>query len=327
MRMINYLNVLRLLATFSVVLLHTSSSYFDKGLYGDGEYIPFGLYKLLNVWAVPVFIMISGALFLNPNKETGFKLIITKYVRRIVLALILFGLPMCIAETIFTNGDGLGVAFYDFLTGHSWTHMWYLYMLIGLYLLTPSIKAFVTHSSRKTILATIVVLFAMCSVLPTLSYFGISLKSWMTIPGNPYVLFYVLGFYLLYMDNSKIQIYHTILGIVLSVFLIGFRLLGGSEDIIYYAPTTFLFAVSIFLLIKRLDLNWQIANKLNPYCFGIYLVHTVFINILVKILHVSPADYLNPWLSVPILAFIVFLLSLIICWALRLNPILRKYVL
>ena len=59
-------------------------------------------------FGVPVFIMISGALFLNPSKEVGFGLFGRKYVKRIVSVLVLFGLPMCLIKTYLSKGGGGG---------------------------------------------------------------------------------------------------------------------------------------------------------------------------------------------------------------------------
>ena len=104
---IAFLNSLRLLATFGVVMLHSSATYLDNGIYAEENHYAFGFYNVINVYAVPVFVLISGALFLNPRKDVGYKVLFSKYVRRIALALLVFGLPMCVAEGVFT-GDGWG---------------------------------------------------------------------------------------------------------------------------------------------------------------------------------------------------------------------------
>lgn len=104
---IYYLNSLRLLATLSVVWLHTSA-----GLLDTREIVNFNdkfwllCHKYCMQFSVPVFVMISGALFLNPAKEIGYPLMLRKYVKRIGLALLIFGLPMCLIETYFSKSGG-----------------------------------------------------------------------------------------------------------------------------------------------------------------------------------------------------------------------------
>ena len=101
---ISFISVLRLMATFSVVLLHTSAGVLDKGIVPEESYLPFAFYKVTGHCAVPVFILISGTLFLNPQKEVGYRILLSKYIRRIALALVAFGLPMCMMEKVFSEG-------------------------------------------------------------------------------------------------------------------------------------------------------------------------------------------------------------------------------
>ena len=104
---INYLNSLRLLATLSVVFLHTSAGLLDtREITNLDTQLGLSCYKYGMQFGVPIFIMISGALFLNPAKDVGFGLFWRKYVKRIALALLIFGLPMCLIETYFNkSGD------------------------------------------------------------------------------------------------------------------------------------------------------------------------------------------------------------------------------
>ena len=104
---INYINSLRLLATLSVVWLHTSAGLLDtRDIMNFDTKFWLSCQKYCMQFGVPVFVMISGALFLNPAKEIGFPLLLRKYVKRIALALLVFGLPMCLVETYFSKSGG-----------------------------------------------------------------------------------------------------------------------------------------------------------------------------------------------------------------------------
>jgi surface polysaccharide O-acyltransferase-like enzyme len=50
---------------------------------------------LRNIWTwnVPMFMMVSGVLFLDPEKNISIKILLTKYVLRLLLALFVFGVP------------------------------------------------------------------------------------------------------------------------------------------------------------------------------------------------------------------------------------------
>lgn len=103
MQRIYYLNTLRLLATFSVVLLHTSSIYYGNGAGASHDIFFLGFYKMMCQYAVPVFVLISGCIFLHPQKDTNYCILFKKYVKRIALAILIFGLPMCIANKCLTK--------------------------------------------------------------------------------------------------------------------------------------------------------------------------------------------------------------------------------
>lgn len=104
MKRIGYLDALRFIATLLVILIHTSSGWFESDLGQGEERFIYGFYKHLGVIAVPIFVMITGGLILDPKREVSYSIVFSKYVRRIALALLFFGLPMCLAESYLTGG-------------------------------------------------------------------------------------------------------------------------------------------------------------------------------------------------------------------------------
>ena len=326
---IGYLNVLRLVATFAVVLIHTSSGWFESNPTPEREIFTYGFYKHIGVFAVPLFVMITGGLILDPKRKTPYPIILKKYVRRIALALLVFGLPMSLAES-YLVGEGLLSGVYSFLIGQSWSHMWYLYMLIGLYLLTPIIKPFILSSSKKTIEVALTVLFVISIVLPTLVKYGIPIESWMML-GTPYIFYYVLGYYLLHLENWQLGKMGGICLIAIFVAIIAlFEIKGfefSSRFSQYYGIKTAFGAVSFFLLFKRFDSKWRVADKIAPHCFAIYILHMVFVNATYKFLHIGPSSYMSAVVGIIAFTLLFFILSLLSCYCMRLIPPLKKYVL
>ncbi len=318
-----YLNNLRVTATFFVVLLHTTS-YSSVYNVDDFSQIVLRLYHDIGVFAVPVFVMISGSLFLDCNKQISYKILFQKYVRRIALALVVFGLPMCFLETILNKDGGIDTAIYHFITGHSWDHMWYLYMLIFLYLMTPVLKPFMTHCSKSTIEIGLLVLFVCSILLPTLKHYGCALESWMMF--TPYPFYYLLGGYISNTYSSKIP--KLTFYVILSLFIVSIliSILCGMETPGYYNILSFIGASSIFALFKRTEGNWKLANKISPYTFSIYIIHPIFIHIASKLIHFDPAIYFPIWLSIIPFAFIVFGLAYLSGWLLKKIPAF-KYIL
>ncbi len=54
-------------------------------------------------WAVPIFLMITGILLLDKEKKITYHDCIKKYSKRILLALIVFGIPFSMLEIIMTT--------------------------------------------------------------------------------------------------------------------------------------------------------------------------------------------------------------------------------
>ena len=76
------LDILRVAATLAVVLLHVlSGAVVSRGYFAnDGEETIYWILMDLVSWSVPVFLMISGYLFLNPGKRITLKEMYGKYV-------------------------------------------------------------------------------------------------------------------------------------------------------------------------------------------------------------------------------------------------------
>lgn len=195
-----FLDKLRVAATCAVVLLHTVTGVVD---HTDMSGLLWEKRVLLTVvdlvcWCVPLFLMISGYLFLNPERELSFRKMATKYCRRVVLALFLFGVPYaCLELTAQEKGFRMGMpgeGFLMVLRGQSWSHMWYLYLILFLYLLTPALRLLLGKLPRAGVYGLLAALFAGSSVLP----FVKRLTGLEQLPALPddliYLFYYLCGF-------------------------------------------------------------------------------------------------------------------------------------
>ena len=81
-----YLDYLRILATFSVVVLHVAAQNWYDTPIQSAEWKIYNFYNSCVRWAVPAFVMISGALFLDPDKKIRTKDIFCKSIFRMILA-------------------------------------------------------------------------------------------------------------------------------------------------------------------------------------------------------------------------------------------------
>ena len=195
-----FVDKLRVAATCAVVLLHTVTGVVDRTDMGG---FPWEKRVLLTVvdlvsWCVPVFLMISGYLFLNPKREITFGKMVTKYCRRVVFALFLFGVPYaCLEQIALERTFRMGMPVQGFLMvlrGQSWSHMWYLYLIFFLYLLTPALRLLLGKLPEAGRYGLLGVLLVGSSVLP----FVKRLTGLEGIPALPddliYLFYYLCGF-------------------------------------------------------------------------------------------------------------------------------------
>lgn len=250
-------------------------------------------------WAVPVFVMISGFLLLDPAKDMPLAKI-RKYVLRMVFVLLTFGYVYCLIEGVVVKGTTdlpmtLLLSIRNLLEGKSWAHMWYVYMLIGLYLLTPMLRVFCQHADGKIKLWTLATLFILTIVIPTVNKAtGLELCSLIPIE-TPYLFYYIMGGYL----NSNICIRRKTslcFAIVGCIGVVAMGLLDDSRSAEMASPDnlfTALYAVGLFSIAKDNKGLTRIARHrvislISRYSFGIYLIHPFFLNVLYKGLHITP---------------------------------------
>ena len=200
-RKIAYFENLRAAATIAVVFLHitmTQVANYSAEELGVRNYIIFNDCYILVKWAVPCFIMISGALLLNPERNVTYSKI-ARYIKRMMGVLLTFGIGFAFLEMVFTEKNitisMVPRAFLNTFQGQSWSHMWYIYMLIGLYLVTIPLRYITAKVSMRELEGILLVLITGVFLIPSINtVFGVSLETYMLV--SEYVVWYLLGYYL-----------------------------------------------------------------------------------------------------------------------------------
>lgn len=323
-----FLDVLRVLATCAVVLMHVLTGATDVT---DASIVPEYRSLLLSVmdlvtWCVPIFLLISGYLFLNPERTLTYPVMIKKYCRRIALAILLFGVPYAASELVVAERTFrirmIPEALKMTLMGHTWSHMWYLYLILFLYLITPLLKKVLRVLPVWGVVAMMAVIFLGSSVAPFLNKV-LDVNSIPVLPdGGVYFLYYLCGYLFAVrevcvdkaescgtsgkgmeagLDTEPVRGKRTgnvwlIAAAVLMMGMILSRTLAGfSIQMAYNYPFTVLLAVLLFAAgwngsIQKHRIPWQEAGALS---FAVYLVHPVYVNLLYKFVKITPFTVLE----------------------------------
>lgn len=339
-----YYDVMRIVACFLVILNHTSYVFERYGEMKSINWIISSYLFFLCKTAVPIFIMLSGALLLK--KEEGyiqilknriFKMIIVIIIWTVIYESVILNKVLNINEVINALKNAVKVPIY--------IHFWYLYMLIGLYIMTPFLKKMIRQFENKDYIIFLSIWFAVSCLVPFINLiYKVEVASYFKIPiFTGYLGFYILGFYL---DNLKIDsklLKWAIIILIGTISLSVFMTLHYSSSIgktwtlldqVLMAPIA-ISSLSLFIIIKYIALKYSIQiNKfeniiinLSTSTFGIYIVHMLVISKLYTTqIEEILLTKINPIIGTIILDFIIFGISYLIVSALKKIYILNKYV-
>ncbi len=337
-----YFDYLRVFATFAVMILHISAQNWFTADVNGFEWQVFNFFDSIVRWCNPIFIMISGALFLG--RVTPVKKIYSKYVLRMAISFLFWSA----FYMLISDGD---IVDRIIMLIHGHQNMWFLLMITGLYICIPIIKPIVENEKRTQyyLLLALVFAFVIPQIVTLTNDFAGELTNKIVSAINNDVAnmrmhlvlgcasYFVLGYYLNKIDLSRMQrraIY--ILGIA------GFALTIGLDLIVaiktqqscsnYYGSFTInvLFeSIAVFTWFKykkyRFPQLYPFIIKLSQYSFGAFLVHAFVIKGLNACFGLNTLSF-NPALSVVFIGIVVFVVSFVISSILNHIPILKKYI-
>lgn len=298
----DYLDWLRVGATVMVVLLHvlyTPMSLFMPSELGTNRALAYTWTQTaLTRWAVPVFLMMTGALLLRPDKPLPWPTL-RRYMMRALKALAVFGYVYCILELVQNAGQFAPHMLYDglfnLLQGKSWSHMWYVYALLGIYLIMPMLKRFAEGADQAEYRRLLMVLFLFSVAIPAINYnFGLA---FVTLFQFPVAAFYVLlGDYANRCAGSLRWATFAGTASLLAMFVgetvVLLSMNGyGARFFDYNSPFIVIYSYALFLVAKE-HLDRPLPGKALPtiarLSFGIYLIHPVFVNAFNKLFPPMP---------------------------------------
>ncbi len=338
-----YLDYLRVLGTIAIMILHTASQNWYNVQINSYEWHTFNCFDALVRWGVPVFVMISGTLFLN--RDISIRLIYSKYVLRMLTAFFAWSAVYAIL-TEKSVGDRILAA----LKGHY--HMWFVLMITGLYICIPLMKAIIKDERTAGYYMILALFFAV--IIPTAKnllddFSGRSGLGYRIAKGllsdigglsvsmvMGYTGYFIYGYYLdkTSLDKKKRKIIYCLglLGMISTLGLNAAASYISGETVLNYDTvfsfTILLEAAAVFVFFKyhtykNVKLN-GFMRTLSGYCFGAYLAHTAFIGILDSRFGINTLSY-NPLIMVPSIVLFDMIASFTVSALMNRIPVVRKY--
>lgn len=309
---LSYIDILNVLACFSVVVLH-ANSYFIYYMFEPCKEVR-AFFETVFFFAVPVFFMLSGATLMDYRNRYSTWSFFQKRIKRTVIPFLVFS-AFFLFYCIYKDAQSYHIQDYRpymrmFLTGSiPKTHFWFFPELFLVYLFLPFFSILVNSCSQRQLKYLIVLLCLFQSViLPSLQYF---LNINITLPIGGYISFVLLGYYIHKYGISTPLLKWLLPGALLALGLRFVVLLSPELHHVfnsYFGPWSFLEAIVVFSLGKRIHLRSQIATifrKMSKKSLGIYLIHPVILLLLRRLLALDGLS----WYYVLIMAPAAYLIS------------------
>lgn len=301
-------------------------------------------------FCLPIFIMISGAALLNPAKQESTGVFFKKRTRRILVPTIFWSIFYLILKaTLSCEQVTLKALATDILNVNMYYHMWYLYVAVGFYLLTPYLRSYVKNTERKNRIGIAVFMLIVGIVLCLINHVYRSDRHLILVETIPYLGYYLAGYELSLLDRKKINLKYIVIAIVLSVLVIIFgtalyiNLWGTGRDSIFYHQLSLpavVLSLSAFLLVYRIcgtaapakGRVMNLTGKVVPTTMGIYILHPLILEIIHRIaVHFGAdndpgTDGVTALIGIPLVSLITIFLCYRISNALMKIPYLRRII-
>lgn len=331
------LDILRLMAMLAVIWVHVGGMETDTLPTSDPNCLWLIFLKSIMTWEIPVYVMISGRFFLDPERQIPFSKLLNAIVR-LALAFVVWNVVYqiwYIAHDTYTGLNWKGILSQALIGPY---HFWYLYMIVGLYLITPFLRKIAEDKRLSEYFIGLFFLFMLltkyCVELP---FIGPTLGSMLSSMSMQFVLgysgYYILGYYLkrhpisgkweriLYICGAALLLLGAAANTACSV-----REGAYTERFTGYTnPNTIIAAAAIYTLftkrigkVKFSEKAISVISKLSEYSFGIYLIHALILELFVTA-GLKPT-LLQPVVMMPLITLAAFAVTALLVTLIRKIP-------
>ena len=325
---IGWVDLLRVLSCFLVVFAHCCDPFVAQFDQDRASFLTGAFSGSLVRSSVPLFVMMTGVLLLPVQR--GMADFYRKRIGRIIVPLIFWSIALPILFFVYLNyiqphsanaalpADGFtpqatGVKLYTFIFNFNFdtTPLWYLYMLVGLYLILPILSAWLERATKREIRlflwvwgATLLLPY-LRMIAPMLGYAGNygHMGLFGECDWNLYGTFYYVSGFIGYLVLAHYLVlyppawsWRKTLCIAVPMFVVGYLItaLGyvwfqkqypgnyAYLEIVWYFTgiNVFMMTYAVFVVIRKLNLKpsrW-LANLATP-TFGIYLYNIIYVQV------------------------------------------------
>lgn len=310
------LDILRTIAILDVLLVHCTESVYPMNptllSYSIfNRFLAISLFTLGRL-GVPIFLFISGYLLLDKNYENGG---VFAFYRRHLFPLFLTSSIWCVIYYLY------GLVFYHnsfsiwrlisellLLSQYEGSQFWYIPVILGIYIFVPYVAAVLQNINAREIflLGSIsffyILLIPMANIVLQIKKPALNIGSLvdLSFSGGVYGIYLITGYiarkYSYVFQSIKQHIWIIIGGFNLFLLVIFqyWTYEAGAENNLQYNVWynnallfTASFSIFQFFLMKRYKRNISCISWMSQVSFGIFLVHNLFVHVILSWLPIS----------------------------------------
>jgi surface polysaccharide O-acyltransferase-like enzyme len=294
--------------------------------------------------------MLSGSLLLQPCKlDEPIRVFLKKRLSRIGLAFA-FWTVVYLVWGFFVSQQPVtwenigGATLFGVFSG-SYFHFWFLYLIIGLYLVTPILRAIIRNGQWNVLRYLILLWFLAVAIVPIIQLAGIYTLYNLVFLIIGWIGYFALGAYLLQVHVRRIFLYGlvalsfvwTIFGVWLMNYPLAF--MGKNSFFFdYLTANVILGSIALFmLLIKIRPPDWpgktrptlsKVIKAIGQNTLPIFLLHVIILESLQRGFFgfTLSAVTLNPVVEIPLVTVVTLFISVGLILLMRKVPVLRKLI-
>jgi len=293
--------------------------------------------------------MLSGALLLQPSKiNEPIRVFLRKRINRIGLAYAFWSAVYLawgfyvtqIPVTLYNVIQGIIIGLF---TG-PWYHFWFIYIIVGLYLITPILRAVIAFRNQITLKYLIVLWSVAVAVVPLLQLItGYALHSSVFVFGG-WIGYFALGIYL-----QKIRLRSSILyglfflGLIWTIsgtWIMHFLFHSLEQDYFFFdylAANVIVASVAVFIILSKFHPDWpgskhprasRFVHAISCNTLSIFLFHLIILESLQRGFFGFKLSLtiINPVIGVPLITIFTFFITLGLILLMKKVPVLKKMI-
>ncbi len=337
-----YIDILNIVAILAVVILHHNG--IVHGYTKTSAWYTSLIFECVFYFAVPLFLMISGAMLMPYREKYDTKTFFKKRALKVFIPAI-FWIAFMIIWRVFIvktmkidDWSPKNILNIIFASKEESTY-YYLFLIMGAYLTMPVLSRLAKPEYKKTLWYLVGVFFIFNALVPNLlKLVGVNYYTDLGLMMGQWSMYVVLGYLL---STQEIPKKYRIVLYILGILAIVYRytttaILSGQAGKLmnttwgYGQFHTILLSSAVFVFVKDMNFEWikkraKIVRTLGVLAgcsFGIYLIHKIVIYYEVHILGINTVSVC--WRTIGFV--MTYGISLGIIWGLKKIPVIKKIV-